>query len=308
MVVAYDGTDFSGFAAQPSQPHVRTVGGVLGQAIGKVLRHDGRARRARAAPTRACTRGARSCRSRRSPGSIRGGWRRRSRRCSGPRSSCGRASSSTPRFDARHSATWRQYRYTIVNRPVPDPFRDRFTWWVPEPLDLRALWLAADPFVGEHDFASFCRKGPEGSTTMRTVLESSWVDEGDGVLRYEIRAAAFCWQMVRVDRRHARRGRRGQAPAGRDARHHRARAIARLPGSSPRRAACASGTSATDRDRRGSLALVSGVDHGRRWRSSAGSSSVGTSVGVTGGSKSASRRLADFGRDRGCRTGVAVAC
>ena len=81
---------------------------------------------------------------------------------------------------------------------MPDPFRDRFTWWVPEPLDLRALWLAADPFVGEHDFASFCRKGPEGSTTMRTVFESSWVDEGDGVLRYEIRAGAFCWQMVRA--------------------------------------------------------------------------------------------------------------
>ena len=39
MVVAYDGTDFSGFAAQPNQPHVRTVGGVLGSAIGKVLRH-----------------------------------------------------------------------------------------------------------------------------------------------------------------------------------------------------------------------------------------------------------------------------
>ena len=63
---------------------------------------------------------------------------------------------------------------------------------------MRALWLAADPFVGDHDFASFCRKGGEGSTTMRTVQESSWVDEGDGVLRYEIRAVAFCWQMVRA--------------------------------------------------------------------------------------------------------------
>ena len=65
------------------------------------------------------------------------------------------------------------------------------------PLDLRALRLAADPFVGEHDFASFCRKGPEGSSTTRRVLESRWVDEGDGVLRYEIRGNAFCWQLVR---------------------------------------------------------------------------------------------------------------
>src|SRR5207253_6237743 len=40
LVVAYDGTDFSGFARQPGQPGVRTVGGVLAQAIGKILRHD----------------------------------------------------------------------------------------------------------------------------------------------------------------------------------------------------------------------------------------------------------------------------
>jgi tRNA pseudouridine38-40 synthase len=103
-----------------------------------------------------------------------------------------------PGFDARFSARWRSYRYTIVNRPVPDPFRDRFTWWIPDPLDLRVLRLAADPFVGEHDYASFCRKGPAGSTTKRTVYESRWHDEGDGVVRYEIRAGAFCWQMVRA--------------------------------------------------------------------------------------------------------------
>ena len=135
---------------------------------------------------------------RRAAASIRGGC---SRRVNGDARARGRrarrASSSTPDFDARHSAQWRTYRYTIVNRPVPDPFLARYAWWVPEPLDLRALRLGADPFVGEHDFAAFCRKGPEGSTTMRRVLESRWVDVGDGVLRYEIRATAFCWQMVR---------------------------------------------------------------------------------------------------------------
>ena len=39
LVVAYDGTGFRGFAAQPSQPRTRTVGGALGAAIEKVLRH-----------------------------------------------------------------------------------------------------------------------------------------------------------------------------------------------------------------------------------------------------------------------------
>jgi tRNA pseudouridine38-40 synthase len=59
------------------------------------------------------------------------------------------------------------------------------------------LRLGADPFVGKHDFAAFCRRGPAGTTTVRRVFESDWSLAGDGVLRYEIRANAFCWQMVR---------------------------------------------------------------------------------------------------------------
>jgi hypothetical protein len=100
-------------------------------------------------------------------------------------------------FDARHSAVARTYRYTVVNRAAPDPFLARYAWWVPEPLELARLRLGADPFVGEHDFAAFCRKGPEGSTTRRRVLRSHWDVFDDGILRYEIRATAFCWQMVR---------------------------------------------------------------------------------------------------------------
>jgi tRNA pseudouridine38-40 synthase len=196
LVVAYDGTDFSGFAAQPGQPGVRTVAGVLSQAIGKILRHDVQL----------------ACAGRTDAGVHAWGqvvsfpsepgldpWRLQSAVTSmlGPEVVVREAELVEPGFDARHSARWRLYRYTILNRRVPDPFRDRFTWWVPEPLDLRALRLAADPFVGSHDFASFCRRGPQGTTTVRTVSESRWVDEGDGVLRYEIRANAFCWQMVR---------------------------------------------------------------------------------------------------------------
>jgi len=196
MVVAYDGTDFSGFAPQPGQAGVRTVGGVLAGAIGKVLRHDVEL----------------TCAGRTDAGVHAWGqvvsfpsepgldpWRLQSAINSmlGPEVVVRECELAPAAFDARRSAQWRHYRYTIVNRKVPDPFRDRFAWWIAEPLDLRALRLAADPFVGEHDFASFCRKGGEGATTARTVLESRWTDEGDGILRYEIRAHAFCWQMVR---------------------------------------------------------------------------------------------------------------
>jgi tRNA pseudouridine38-40 synthase len=197
MVVAYDGTDFSGFAPQPHQPDVRTVGGALGEAIGKVLRRDvdltcaGRTDAGVHAWGQVV-----SFESDPEPDLAR--LQQAVNSMLGPEVVVRALETAEPQFDARHGARWRHYRYSILNRPVTDPFRDRFVWWVPEPLDLRALRLAADPFVGEHDFAAFCRKGPEGSTRTRRVFESRWVDEGDGVFRYEIRANAFCWQMVRA--------------------------------------------------------------------------------------------------------------
>jgi tRNA pseudouridine38-40 synthase len=103
-----------------------------------------------------------------------------------------------PGFDARFTALSRTYRYTIVNRPQPDPFRARFAWWIPERLSMSVLRLAADPFVGLHDFASFCRtRHRPHKTTTRRVFSSQWIDEGDGIIRYDVTATAFCWQQVR---------------------------------------------------------------------------------------------------------------
>ena len=105
-------------------------------------------------------------------------------------------------FSARFSATSRRYRYTIVNRPVPDPFLHAQSWHVALPLDLDLLRLGCDPFIGMHDFSAFCRKVkvPEGErvpSLVRRVSDARWVDEGDGLLRFWIEANSFCRQMVR---------------------------------------------------------------------------------------------------------------
>jgi tRNA pseudouridine38-40 synthase len=68
------------------------------------------------------------------------------------------ASLAADDFDARFSARGRHYRYTVLNRTVPDPFLAPTSWWVPEPLDLNALRLACDAIIGGHDFTSFCRR------------------------------------------------------------------------------------------------------------------------------------------------------
>jgi len=194
LTVAYDGTGFRGFAAQPDQ---RTVAGELLAALGPMLRDDV-ADFVGAGRTDAGVHAWGQVVSFSTGAAVEvDALAARLTRRLGPEIVVREARVVDAGFSARHSATARTYRYTVVNRAVPDPFRARYAWWVPEPLDLVRMRLGADPFVGEHDFAAFCRKGPEGTTTVRRVLRSHWDDLGDGILRYEIRANAFCWQMVR---------------------------------------------------------------------------------------------------------------
>ncbi|MDN5790995.1 MAG: tRNA pseudouridine synthase A [Micrococcales bacterium] len=77
-----------------------------------------------------------------------------------------------------------------------DPLRRHDTLWWPRSLDAAAMGAASRELVGLKDFAAFCRRR-EGATTIRTLLEYSWVRLPDGVLAATVRADAFCHSMVR---------------------------------------------------------------------------------------------------------------
>lgn len=194
FVVAYHGNGFHGFAAQPGQ---RTVGGTLAEALGRVLRQ----------PVEL------TCAGRTDKGVH--GWgqvvhcdvegdadleslQRAVNKLVGPAIVVRSVDVAPPGFDARRAALSRRYWYTVVNRPQNDPFLAATAWHVADPLDVRAMRLACDAFLGEHDFAAFCRKAARpGASTMRRVLDARWDDLGEGVLRFDIVASAFCHQMVR---------------------------------------------------------------------------------------------------------------
>ena len=99
-------------------------------------------------------------------------------------------------FDARFSATMRTYRYLVLNEPIHDPMLAGTAWHVPGPLDVHAMNAAAAHFIGEHDFASFCRFR-EGRSTEREVLAASWARVDAGLIRFDVTATSFCQQMVR---------------------------------------------------------------------------------------------------------------
>ena len=100
-------------------------------------------------------------------------------------------------FDARFSALWRRYAYRIVDRPETlDPLRRGHVLTWGRPLDEGLMNEAASALLGEHDFASFCKRR-EGATTVRTLLDLGWTRDPDGVLVATVRADAFCHNMVR---------------------------------------------------------------------------------------------------------------
>ena len=98
-------------------------------------------------------------------------------------------------FDARFSATARVYRYRVDTGLRPDPFEARFVWHRPGELSVRLMRAAAGPLLGEHDFASFCRR-PQSGGTVRRLERLSIARVGDRV-EISARANAFLHQMVR---------------------------------------------------------------------------------------------------------------
>lgn len=121
----------------------------------------------------------------------------------GPELSIREISWAEPGFHARFSATARHYRYHIWNDRAPHPLASERSWHVRQPLSLWALRAAGDPFIGQHDFSTFCRRPPDHldgqpASLIRNVTELRWSRLGETpMLRLDISASAFCHQMVR---------------------------------------------------------------------------------------------------------------
>ncbi len=99
-------------------------------------------------------------------------------------------------FDARFSALRRHYEYRLSTAPYGvEPQSARFVTPWPRPLDVDAMEAASRNLLGLRDFAAFCRHR-EGATTIRELQRLDWTRDGDVVVAH-VTADAFCWSMVR---------------------------------------------------------------------------------------------------------------
>ncbi len=201
VTLAYDGTDFFGWQAQPG---LSTIQGRLAEAIAHVTgesvlpQGSGRtdagvhaAAQVASFPLRAPIPPANLMRAlnRALPASIR----------------VLEAIHAPPGFHARHDALAKTYEYRIFRGEPCPPWLTRYVYALPWPLDVDAMRRAQNAVLGTHDFSSFAATDPDRSARMaencvvhnvRTIYSAEWKQDGD-LLVYRVRGDGFLHHMVR---------------------------------------------------------------------------------------------------------------
>ncbi|MEH3141724.1 MAG: tRNA pseudouridine(38-40) synthase TruA [Mycobacterium kyogaense] len=204
--IAYDGTEFAGWATQAGQ---RTVAGVLDEALTTVFRTPVQTRAAGRTDAGVHATGQvahvdipADAVPHAYPRTLRAGEPefgplvRRLGRLLPVDVRVMDIDRAAPGFDARFSALRRHYVYRLSTAPWGVlPAQARFVTAWPRPLDVDAMAAAARELLGLRDFAAFCRHR-DGATTIRDLQRLDVVRTGDDIAIH-VSADAFCWNMVR---------------------------------------------------------------------------------------------------------------
>jgi len=196
LVLAYDGTDFSGWQVQPGAPSIQ---GTLASAIGRITRENvlpqgsGRTDAGVHALAQVATFETESVIPAANlvvalndilPSAIR----------------VLECVDVAANFHARKSVVAKTYRYRIYRGAICPPFLARYVWHYPYPLQFDALERAARLIEGECDFSSFAavdpEKGRDEKDCTRRILSSRWRRDGEEFV-YEVRGNGFLHHMVR---------------------------------------------------------------------------------------------------------------
>jgi tRNA pseudouridine38-40 synthase len=193
LTLEYDGTRFRGWA---TQPNLRTVEGVMRDALGWV--YDSWERLAVAGRTDTGVHALAQVASVDVEGGPPLARAALALNTALPDDVAVIAAEEVPHdFHARHSALARSYRYRIWRRPTPSPFEQHKSWWYPHAVDNQTLADCAELLIGDHDFRAFTPTVTQHQVFRRQVREAAWFERGDA-LELEITAGSFLRHMVRT--------------------------------------------------------------------------------------------------------------
>ncbi|GGJ00846.1 tRNA pseudouridine synthase A [Alicyclobacillus cellulosilyticus] len=193
MTVAYDGTDFHGFAKQQG---LRTVQGVLEETLGRILRQPVEVFGSGRTDAGVHARG-QVVHWDQDTGPPADRYPYLLRRALPPDIVAVAAEEVPPSFHARFSALAKTYRYTLQRADVEDVFTKRYAWHVPGPLDVDAMRRAASYLTGEHDFTSFCAAAAQVQDKVRRIDAIDLVERGT-YLDIRCTGNGFLQHMVRI--------------------------------------------------------------------------------------------------------------
>ena len=194
LALEYDGTDYRGFGVQPGVP---TIQGVLEAALAAALDHP--VRIVGGGRTDSGVHAVGQVVSLRTASPMPTDVVRRATNARLPPDVLVRAVAEAPEgFDARRSARWRHYRYTLWRDAAPNIWWQRYSYHLAGSLDLAAMRRASRRLVGRHDYAAFATHRAQNAprSTMRTLYRARWVVDG-GFWHFDVVADAFLHHMVR---------------------------------------------------------------------------------------------------------------
>lgn len=101
-------------------------------------------------------------------------------------------------FDARRDARSRTYRYRLLASPIREPFEEGRALWWRHPVDRGLLDECAAAVVGKHDFTAFTPTQTEHVLLVRNVTSCRWGNERESLLFMQVEAPAFMRNQVRI--------------------------------------------------------------------------------------------------------------
>lgn len=196
LTLAYDGSEFHGWAIQPSVP---TVMGALVETLNKITGEKVRLHGSGRTDGGVHALGQVAHFKSRSPIPAEN-FQRALNSLLPPSIRVNRVEEVALDFHARWDARAKTYRYRILRAAVCPPFQWRYVYHYPYPLDEEAMVRAAPLFEGEHDFSTFGTWDPEerDKGRVRTVYLSRLERcPEEQELTYTVRGRAFLRYMVR---------------------------------------------------------------------------------------------------------------
>lgn len=193
LVVAYDGTDFHGFARQSG---LRTVQGVLEDHLTKMLNCDltveGSGRTDKGVHARAQV-----VHWDQPYGPPAENYVYVLRRYLPADVIPLRATEVDSAFHARFSVRRKTYRYRIDRSFLQSVFDYRFAWHLHTDLDIAKMRKASRYLVGEHDFTSFCAASAPQENKVRRISRID-ISESGAMLVVDVEGTGFLQYMVRI--------------------------------------------------------------------------------------------------------------